>query len=113
MPRKPKAHKTDSRSTRSRGRAPLQKAKPSVSIIGVGRVGTALGLALKAASYRVELVVAKHPASARSAAQLLGGDTEGISEARLNRPSATQMDSLNRSSLIIIATPDDTIGRVA
>ena len=86
-----------------------QKMRPSVSIIGAGRVGTALGLALKAANYRVEIVVTRHRVSARRAATLIGPQTVGLAEAQLDRLSRSQVASFNRASLIIIATPDDSI----
>ena len=87
--------------------------RPSVSIIGAGRVGTALGLALKAAKYRVELVVTKHRVSAQRAATLIGPQTLGLAEAQLDELSRSQIASFNRASLIIIATPDDSIRPVA
>src|SRR5213080_1000416 len=83
--------------------------RPSVSIIGAGRVGTALGLALKTANYRVEIVVTRHRVSARRAATLIGPQTVGLAEAQLDRLSRSQVASFNRASLIIIATPDDSI----
>jgi predicted short-subunit dehydrogenase-like oxidoreductase (DUF2520 family) len=87
--------------------------RPSVSIIGAGRVGTALGLALKAANYRVEIVVTKHRVSARRAAKLLGPQTVGVAEAQLDGLSRSQVASFDRASLIIIATPDDSIAPLA
>src|SRR5438552_8195701 len=87
--------------------------RPSVSIIGAGRVGTALGLALKAANYRVDIVVTKHPVSARRAATLIGPQTVGLAETQLDRLSRSQVAFFNRASLIIIATPDDVITQVA
>ena len=90
-----------------------QKMRPSVSIIGAGRVGTALGLALKTANYRVEIVVTKHRVSARRAATLIGPQTVGLAEAQLDELSRSQVASFNRASLIIIATPDDSIAPLA
>ncbi len=87
--------------------------RPSVSIIGAGRVGTALGLALKAANYRVEIVVTKHRVSAQRAAKLIGPQTVGLAEAQLDGLSRSQVASFNRASLIIIATPDDVVAPVA
>src|SRR5207237_7261579 len=87
--------------------------RPSVSIIGAGRVGTALGLALEAANYRVEIVVTKHRVSARRAATLLGPQTVGLAETQLDGLSRSQVASFNRASLIILATPDDSIAPLA
>src|SRR5207237_2353496 len=89
------------------------KMRPSVSIIGAGRVGTALGLALEAANYRVEIVVTKHRVSARRAATLLGPQTVGLAETQLDGLGRSQVASFNRASLIIIATPDDSIAPLA
>ena len=76
-------------------------------------MGTALGLALKTANYRVEIVVTKHRVSARRAATLIGPQTVGLAESRLDGLSRSQVASFNRSSLIIIAPPDDSIGPLA
>lgn len=92
---------------------PTPGKKSSVSIIGAGRVGTALGLALKAAGYRIELVVTKHASTARRAERLIGRGTLGLSARQLSRASRSQLARLNRSALILIATPDDMIAAVA
>src|SRR5260370_17051023 len=83
--------------------------RPSVSIIGAGSVGIAIALALKAANYRVEIVVTKHPLSARRAATLISPQTVGLAETQLDRLSRSQVASFNRASLIIISTPHDVI----
>jgi len=87
--------------------------RPSLSIIGAGRVGTALGLALRGANYRVEVVVTNHRGSARRAATLIGPPTVGLAEAQLDGLSRSQVASFNRASLIIISTPDDSIAPLA
>ena len=76
-------------------------------------MGTALGLALKRANYRVEIVVTKNRVSARRAATLIGPQTVGLAEAQLDGLSRSQVASFNRASLIIIATPDDSIAPLA
>jgi predicted short-subunit dehydrogenase-like oxidoreductase (DUF2520 family) len=100
-----------------RGASRSQTTRPahdlSVSIIGAGRLGTALGLALKAAGYKIELVAAKRPASARRAAKAFGPKTLAVSALQLTRLSPSQQVRLNQSSLVLIATPDDTIAPVA
>jgi len=85
----------------------------SVSIIGAGRLGTALGLALKTAGFKIELVATKRPAAARRAAKAFGPRTLALSAVQLSRLTPNQYDRLNRSSLVIIATPDDVVARVA
>jgi len=84
-----------------------------VSIIGAGRLGTALGLALKAAGYKIELVAARRPATALRAAKTFGPKTLAVSALQLSRLSPSQQARLNRCSLVLIATPDDVIAQVA
>jgi predicted short-subunit dehydrogenase-like oxidoreductase (DUF2520 family) len=87
--------------------------RPSVSIIGAGRAGIAIGLALKAAAYRIEAVVTKHPATARRAARLIDPQTQAATEAQLAKPNQRQRSLLTRASIFIISTPDDAIESVA
>ena len=47
------------------------KPKPGVSIIGTGRLGTALAIALAQEGYSIGALVARHRKSARRAAVLL------------------------------------------
>jgi predicted short-subunit dehydrogenase-like oxidoreductase (DUF2520 family) len=84
-----------------------------VSIIGAGRMGTAMGLALKAAGFRIEVVVAKRSSHARRAAKAIGGDSLGLSAQQLNHLDPAVLDRLRNSSLVLIATPDDAIPTVA
>lgn len=98
---------------RSRSERLTAKEKPRVSIIGAGRLGTALGLALSAAGYRIEVVVAKHQLKARRAARAIDADTLGLIASQLNRLDSNQHNRFNRSALILIATPDDVIAPVA
>ncbi len=81
----------------------------SVAIIGAGRVGTALGIALRRAGYAIDFVVAKHAQTAKRAAQSIG-KTTGLSDEQFRR--FARRDGF-RSSLIIVATPDDAIETVA
>jgi predicted short-subunit dehydrogenase-like oxidoreductase (DUF2520 family) len=82
-----------------------RNSKPSVSIIGSGRLGTALAVALAAASYPINVMVARQRRHARKAARLVGSRTSalGSDELRLLPPS----------KVIFIATPDDEIGNVS
>jgi len=84
-----------------------------VSIIGAGRLGTALGLALKAAGYKIDVVAAKRAATAERAAKAFGPKTLALSALQLRKLSPDHFDRLNSSSLVFIATPDDTIAPVA
>lgn len=83
----------------------------AVAIIGAGRLGTALGLALKAKGHEIKVVVTHRPSTARRAGKLFGPGALAISDLQLSKLSASQHERLNRCSLILIATPDDSIRR--
>src|ERR671939_1223633 len=55
---------------RKRSSASATTQKPSVAIVGAGRLGAALALALAARGYRIAALVAQHKARARRAARL-------------------------------------------
>lgn len=93
----------------NRNRGP--KSKLSVAIIGSGRLGTALGLALSRAGHRVPLLASLHSAHARRAARLIGRKTKHASVKNLGR--AENLDELTQADLIVIATSDDAIEAVA
>lgn len=82
-----------------------EKLKPTFSVVGAGRLGTALGIAMSSGGYRPEAVVTRHPVRARKAAALVGGATTAL--------SAAQLHLLPPSRILIIATPDDEIGQTA
>ena len=81
------------------------KEKPNVSIIGAGRLGTALAVALEAKGYPIRSLVARHTKSARSAAAVL--------KTKAATFSARQISSLLLSDLFLITVPDDQIATVA
>src|SRR5262245_34237457 len=85
----------------------------SISIIGAGRVGTALGIALSRSGYEVKLVVTRRAGHARRAARLIHRGTVGLSASELRRLSPNTRGLLTQSSVIVIATPDDEIATVA
>ena len=85
----------------------MPKSKPSISIIGAGRLGTALAIALTSKGYPIVAAAARHAARARKAISLadlpshtlaLGGD---------------QLEQLPPSDLVLITTPDDVIADIA
>jgi predicted short-subunit dehydrogenase-like oxidoreductase (DUF2520 family) len=102
-----------SRRAGSRFQTPGPANQLSVSIIGAGRLGTALGLALRSAGYKIELVAARRPATARRTAKVFGPKTLAVAALQLGRLSPSQRLRLNRSSLVLIATPDDVIAQIA
>jgi predicted short-subunit dehydrogenase-like oxidoreductase (DUF2520 family) len=87
--------------------------RPSVLIVGAGRLGTAMGLALKAKGYVIDVVVTRRPVTARQAARAFGSGTLALSAPQLLQFSARLQDRLDRCSLVLIATPDDSIARIA
>ncbi|MBC7911497.1 MAG: DUF2520 domain-containing protein [Pyrinomonadaceae bacterium] len=88
---------SDSLVSKQRGR--------TVSIIGAGRLGSALALALGARGFRVEAIASRRLGSARRACGLVGAQTRALSLAQLDRLSPT--------SIIFITTPDDAIEQTA
>src|SRR5262249_31613532 len=85
----------------------------NVSIIGAGRIGTALGVALSRAGHSIEVVSAKHALSARRLARMISRTTIGVSTVELLKPPASPLKSLAQSSLVLIAIPDDYIAMTA
>jgi predicted short-subunit dehydrogenase-like oxidoreductase (DUF2520 family) len=81
----------------------------SVSVVGAGRLGTALARALAACGYEVRAMVARSAASARRSARRAGVKTLALGVAKL--------EELPPSDVLFISTPDDAIeataGRVA
>jgi len=80
--------------------------KPSIAIIGAGRLGAALGLALFRAGFRIEAVVARRHSQARKARDLIGSR-------RVVALPASRLADLPQTDLVLIATPDDLIGTIA
>ena len=83
----------------------VKKPKPEVSIIGTGRLGTALAIALAGEGYSIRALVAHRRESARRAAALLDGSTRVLAVKQLAESAPPE--------LLIIATPDDQIAKVA
>lgn len=80
-------------------------AKPTVAVVGAGRVGTALALALERCGYPVIAVVSRTPAHARRAARLLASRPVAL--------GARELERLPQSDILIAAVPDDQIGHVS
>src|SRR6266576_1260027 len=81
------------------------KNRPSVSIIGAGRLGSALAIALETAGYSIDAVVSRSLVNARRTSKSLGARPLPLNENQLTR--------LPGSDVIIISTPDDAIPVVA
>jgi predicted short-subunit dehydrogenase-like oxidoreductase (DUF2520 family) len=81
-----------------------RKAKPEVSIIGAGRLGTTLAVALSRRGYSIRSIVSRRAQSARKAAKLLEGNPQVL--------AANKLQSLSPADLFLITTPDDQIAPV-
>ena len=82
-----------------------RKQKPEVSIIGTGRLGTALAVALAHRGYPLRSLVARRVQKARRAA--------GFVDAEVQVLAAKQLRSLAPADLFLITVPDDQIASVA
>ena len=86
------------------------RSKPAVSIVGTGRLGTALALALHRRGYPIVGLAARHQRKAGKVAQLLKGEDSSTTPAAL---AAKDLKRLPDSDVILICTPDDEIEGVA
>lgn len=82
-----------------------RKQKPRVSIVGAGRLGTALAVALASHGYSIQSLVARRAQSARKTATLIAGKPQLL--------AAKQLLSLRPADLFLITVPDDQIANVA
>lgn len=82
-----------------------RKEKSEVSIIGAGRLGTTLAVALARKGYSIRSLVARRVQSARKAASLINSDVQVL--------AAKQLQSMKSADLFLITVPDDQIPQVA
>jgi predicted short-subunit dehydrogenase-like oxidoreductase (DUF2520 family) len=82
-----------------------RKQKSEVSIIGTGRLGTTLAVALFHRGYSIRSLVARTAQSARKAASLLDAEVQAL--------AAKQLRTLICADLFLITVPDDQIAGVA
>jgi predicted short-subunit dehydrogenase-like oxidoreductase (DUF2520 family) len=75
----------------------------SLSIIGAGRVGRALGRRLRELGWKIGAVITRGEASARRAVRLMGA----------GKPHARMTRQIVSSRVVLIAVPDDEIAGVA
>jgi len=78
----------------------------TVAIVGAGRLGSALALALDSCGYQVAALVSRSRSRARRAARRL-------TNSHPPALSAAELDRLPAADLLIIATPDDQIEATA
>jgi predicted short-subunit dehydrogenase-like oxidoreductase (DUF2520 family) len=76
-----------------------QSDEPVISIIGGGRVGTALALLAARRGHRIAAVAARDPEHAEQAAQRIGPEVRALSAA----------EAAGLAELVLITTPDDSI----
>jgi len=86
-----------------------RKQKPEVSIIGAGRLGTTLAVALAGKRYAIRSLVARRVQSARRAASFLGH----LLDSDVQVLGAKQLRALRPADVFLITTPDDQIAGVA
>ncbi len=82
-----------------------KKSKPSVSVIGSGRLGTALAIALSSSGYPIQAVVARRLTRSRKAAALVSRQTLAL--------RCSELDLLPPSRIVLLTTPDDEIAHTA
>src|SRR2546422_3095486 len=75
----------------------------SLSIVGAGRVGRALGRRLRELGWKIGAVITRSEAGARRAVRLIGA----------GKPHAQMTRQIVSSRVILIAAPDDQIAAVA
>jgi predicted short-subunit dehydrogenase-like oxidoreductase (DUF2520 family) len=88
-----------------------------LAIIGAGRVGRALGRALRERGWRIGAVVTRSRATARAAVRAIGGGTPlagaGLQPARVIAGAAVVTRDLFASDVILIALPDRAVAGLA
>jgi predicted short-subunit dehydrogenase-like oxidoreductase (DUF2520 family) len=81
-----------------------RQQKPALTIIGAGRLGTALAIALERQGYPIETLVGLHSSKTRKSAELLDAQPRVL--------AAKEIEKIALSEITIIATPDDQIAPV-
>lgn len=81
----------------------MTSRRPTLAIVGAGRVGQALGSVLRKAGYPIGTVACRSAAAARTAVAFIGGGTART----IGRLRDVDGD------VVIVATPDDTLASVA
>lgn len=90
-------------------RSPRRTSRPTVSIIGVGRVGQTLARALYSAGYPIGALVFHDSVRGRKSRKRFSRDT--FPDALLL--GSDQLDQLPATDVILITTPDDAIAETA
>src|SRR5688572_6689994 len=106
--KRPQPKSKISQSSTSRSKAKRLR----ISIVGAGRMGTALGVALRRAEHHIEVVVTKTAPSARRAAKLIGSGAAALAD-RQPKNAQEAVSRLVQSDLLLISTPDDALEAAA
>jgi len=80
-----------------------RSVRPTVSIVGAGRVGKTLGKRLRESGWRIGAVVTRSLATSRAAVRAIGAGQPGAELAR----------AVLSADLTLLAVPDDTLAAVA
>ena len=83
----------------------MSPSKPTVSVIGVGRLGTALAIALHRAGYPLQSLIGRRRQQVRKAGASLDPPCEVL--------VAKELSKHQLGKLVIVAVPDDKIAQVA
>ncbi len=86
-----------------------RKQKTAVSIVGSGRLGTTLAVALARRGYSIQSLVSRRVLTARKAARLFDADVQG----EVQVLAAKELLSLKPADVFLITVPDDQIAGVA
>ena len=105
--------KTKTKNRRRASPARAESRKRSIGIIGVGRLGLALGRALRESGYPITVAVARTERSARRAARLLAATGVSLGSRTIDQLKGKPRTLLQQCELLIISTPDDAIPNVA
>ena len=82
-----------------------KRTKLTISVVGAGRLGTALARALFLADHSIQALVSRRASQAKAAAALVDRSAAAL--------SIDQLHHLPSSKLILITTPDDKIAEIA
>ncbi len=89
----------DQHTSLQRGVSLAKKRKPTIAIVGAGRVGRALGRALRAKGWRIGYVITTHKKTAQAAVRAIGGGS----------PQNSLTAESTFADVVLIATPDSFI----
>lgn len=90
-------------------KSPNTSKRPTVAIIGIGRVGHAFANALQSAGYPITALVFRNTASARKAGKRFSQTT--FSDALLL--GSDELERLPAHDVLLVTTPDDVIAETA